>query len=60
MDQFSEAAWKLFREALGLKESPLGIYYTSDKPEGVTPKTGIHVCMIGLLKKARKNGKTVD
>ena len=59
MDQFSEAAWKLFREALGLKESPLGIYYTSDKPEGVTPKTGIHVCMIGLLKKARKNMKTV-
>jgi uncharacterized protein (DUF169 family) len=59
MSQFSESAWKQFREALGLKESPLGIYYTNDKPEGVTPKTGIHVCMIGLLKRARKNGKTV-
>jgi len=48
-----------FREALGLKESPLGVYYTNDKPKGVTPKTGIHLCMIGFLKKARKKGKTV-
>jgi uncharacterized protein (DUF169 family) len=59
MNLFSEESWKQFREILGLKESPLGIYYTNDKPEGVTPKTGIHLCMIGLLKKARKNGKTV-
>ena len=54
-----EEAWKQFRETLGLKESPLGIYYTNDKPEGVTPKTGIHLCMMGFLKKARKKGKTV-
>ena len=46
-------------EALGLKESPLGIYYTDDEPEGITPKTGIHLCMIGLLKKASNSGKTV-
>ena len=59
MGQFSEESWRQFRSTLGLKESPLGIYYTNDKPEGVTPKTGIHLCMIGLLKKARKNGKTV-
>jgi len=59
MNLFSEESWKHFQETLGLKESPLGIYYTNDKPEGVTPKTGIHLCMIGLLKKARKNGKTV-
>ena len=59
MNLFSEESWKQFQETLGLKESPLGIYYTNDKPEGVTPKTGIHLCMIGLLKKARKNGKTV-
>jgi uncharacterized protein (DUF169 family) len=48
-----------FREALGLKESPLGIYYTNDEPEGVTPKEGIHLCMIGLLQNARKKGKIV-
>ncbi|OGP76515.1 MAG: hypothetical protein A2V86_04930 [Deltaproteobacteria bacterium RBG_16_49_23] len=48
-----------FHEALGLKESPLGIYYTNDKPEGVAPKEGIHVCMFGLLQNARKKGKTV-
>lgn len=59
MNLFSEESWKQFGETLGLKESPLGIYYTNDKPEGVTPKTGIHLCMIGLLKKARKNGETV-
>ncbi|OGP88837.1 MAG: hypothetical protein A2156_07540 [Deltaproteobacteria bacterium RBG_16_48_10] len=59
MKPFPEELWTQFREILGLKESPLGIYYTNDKPEGITPKTGIHLCMIGLLKKARKNGKTV-
>ena len=37
----------------------MGIYYTNDEPEGITPNTGIHLCMIGLLKKARKNGNTV-
>ena len=56
---FSEEHWKQFCKTLGLKESPLGIYYTRDKPEGITLKTGIHLCMIGFLKKARKNGKTV-
>ena len=35
MIRFSEALWKEFQETLGLKESPLGIYYTNDKPEGV-------------------------
>lgn len=57
--QVSEERWKQFREILGLQESPLGIYYTNDEPEGITPKTGIHLCMIGFLKKARKSGKTV-
>jgi uncharacterized protein (DUF169 family) len=57
--QVSEEHWKQFRETLGLQESPLGIYYTNDEPEGITPKTGIHLCMIGLLKKARQSGKTV-
>jgi len=59
MNQFSEELWKKFREILGLKESPLGVYYTNDKPKGVTPETGIHLCMFGLLNKARKKGKTV-
>lgn len=59
MSSFSEQSWNQFRVALGLRESPLGIYYTNDKPEGVTPKTGIHMCMIGLLQNARKKGETV-
>ncbi|NWF91696.1 MAG: DUF169 domain-containing protein [Syntrophaceae bacterium] len=59
MNLFSEKSWNIFQDALGLKESPLGIYYTNDKPEGVTPETGVHVCMIGLLKKARRKRKTV-
>lgn len=59
MNPFFEESWEKFREILGLKESPLGVYYTNDKPDGVTPKTGVHLCMIGLLKEARKKGKTV-
>ncbi len=59
MSLFFEESWKRFRETLGLKESPLGIYYTNDKPEGMTPKEGISGCMIGLLQNARKKGKTV-
>ena len=59
MNLFSEELWKQFKDALGLTESALGIYYTNDKPEGVTPKEGLSGCMIGLLQNARKKGKTV-
>src|SRR4030043_1932993 len=59
MGLFPETSLKIFREILGLKESPLGVYYTNDKPEGVTPKEGISGCMIGVLQNARKKGKTV-
>ena len=59
MNLIPEKAWKQFRETLGLKESPFGIYYTNDKPEGVTPKEGISGCMMGLLQNARKKGTTV-
>ncbi len=59
MSLFPEELLKQFQEILGLKESPLGIYYTNDKPEGVAPKEGITGCMIGLLQNARKKGKTV-
>jgi uncharacterized protein (DUF169 family) len=59
MIAFSEKLWKQFQEALGLKESPLGICYTKDKPDGVTAKEGVHTCMIGLLQNARKKGETV-
>ena len=59
MSAFSEGLWKELREVLGLKESPLGIYYTNDQPEGATPKEGITGCMIGLLQNARKKGKAV-
>jgi uncharacterized protein (DUF169 family) len=59
MDLFLEEIWRPFQEALGLKESPLGIYYTNDEPEGITPKEGIQGCMIGLLQNAPKKGKIV-
>jgi uncharacterized protein (DUF169 family) len=59
MSLFPEASVRQFREILGLKESPLGIYYTNDQPEGVAPKEGITGCIIGLLQNARKKGKTV-
>ena len=59
MNLFSEESWKRFGEILGLRESPLGVYYTNDKPEGVTPTEGISGCMIALLQNARKKGKTV-
>jgi uncharacterized protein (DUF169 family) len=57
--QISEERWNQFQDTLGLQESPLGIYYTGDEPDGITPKTGIHLCMIGLLKKTRNSSKTV-
>jgi len=59
MKLFSEELWKQFQEALGLKEPPMGIFYTDNKPEGITPKEGISGCMIGLLQQARKKGETV-
>jgi uncharacterized protein (DUF169 family) len=59
MNLFSEDSWRQFRETLGFKEPPLGIYYTNDKPEGITPKEGISGCMVGLLQNARKRGETV-
>lgn len=59
MRLFPVDLWLQFRETLGLKESPLGIYYTNDKPEGITMKEGIQVCMIGLLQNARKKGQIV-
>ncbi len=51
--------WETFRTALGLKESPLGVLYTHKKPDGITPKAGVHLCLIHLLKKARIQGETV-
>lgn len=59
MHPFSEESWKQFKEALGLTESPLGIYYTNDKPGGVTPKEGFSGCMMGLLQNASRKGSTV-
>lgn len=59
MSPLLEEKWKSFQAALELKESPLGIFYTNDRPDGITPKEGIQGCMIGLLQNARKKGKTV-
>jgi uncharacterized protein (DUF169 family) len=55
----SERLWKQFQEIVGLREYPLGAYYTNDKPEGYTPKPGIQTCMIGYLQRTRQNGETV-
>jgi len=52
--------YEKFCEWLALKEQPLGIYYTDRQPEkGFIPKEAAHVCMIGMLKKARQQGETV-
>jgi len=59
MRSFRPEEWKKFKESIGLIESPLGVYYTDEKPEGVSPKEGISGCMIGLLQRARKKGETV-
>jgi len=59
MNHLPEAAYRTFREALGLKEFPLGAFYTNDQPKGITPKPGISGCMMGLLKGARKKGEPV-
>ncbi len=59
MKPFPEALWTQFRDTLGVKDFPLGVYYTNEKPEGLTAKPGTHVCMIGLLQNAVKKGETV-
>ncbi|MBP1717321.1 MAG: putative cytosolic protein [Deltaproteobacteria bacterium] len=52
--------YEKFYEALGLREHPLGIYYTDRKPaKGLTPKEGTHICLIGMLNRARQKGDTV-
>lgn len=52
--------YEKFYKALGLKEPPLGIYYTDKQPaKGMTPKEGTHVCLIGMLNRARQKGDTV-
>lgn len=59
MIPFPSEEWKNFKERVGLRESPLGVYCSNEKPEGVSPKEGISGCIIGLLQRARKRGETV-
>jgi uncharacterized protein (DUF169 family) len=59
MRSFLPEEWEKFKKWIGLIESPLGVYYTDEKPEGVSPKEGISGCMIGLLQRARKKGEAV-
>ncbi len=59
MKDFSKDLFNKFLEALGLKELPIGVFYSNDKPDGITPNEGIHGCMIGYLKNVRKKGETV-
>ena len=52
--------YEKFYEALGLREHPLGVFYTDKQPvKGLTPKEGTHVCLIGMLNRARQQGDTV-
>ena len=49
-----------FFERLGLKEHPLGVFYSDEEPgNGIQPKEKGHACMIGLLNRARHHGETV-
>lgn len=59
MKRFTEDLMEKFSKTTGLNESPLGVYYTNDRPEGVTPEEGVSGCMIGYLQHARKKGETV-
>ena len=52
--------YEKFCQVLGLRETPLGVFYTDKEPvKGQTPKEGTHVCLIGILKKARQGVETV-
>lgn len=59
MKSFSKDLFKHFRNTLGLKESPIGVYYSNERPEGMMPNEGIQGCIIGFLKNVRKDGKIV-
>jgi uncharacterized protein (DUF169 family) len=59
MTPFPFNSWTLFRDTLGLTDSPVGIYYTHEKPQGRTAAPGGHVCMIGLVQNAVKKGEVV-
>ncbi len=53
-------AYEKFYDRLGLKEHPLVAFYSDREPvHGIMPKEGGHACLIGLLKQARHQGKTV-
>jgi len=52
--------YEKFYDRLGLKEHPLGVFYSNEEPKnGVRPKESGHACMIGLLNRARHHGETV-
>ena len=52
--------YQKFHERLGLKEHPLAVFYSNEKPGvGLSPKEQGHVCMFALLKRARQKAETV-
>jgi uncharacterized protein (DUF169 family) len=52
--------YEKFYDRLGLREHPLGGFYTDREPgKGVTPKEGSRACLIGLLNRARHQEETV-
>lgn len=59
MENYYENLFNMFKEILGLKESPIGVYYSNDKPEGITPDEGGHTCIFRFLQNVRKKRETV-
>ncbi len=53
------AEYEKLYDRLGLSEHPLGFFYSNEEPAGVKPNKKGHICMIGLLRQARKKGETI-
>ncbi len=57
--KIDKGKYEKFYDRLGLKEHPLGVFYSNDTPgAGLSPKEKGHVCMFALLKQARQKGET--
>ena len=52
--------YEKFYERLGLREHPLGVFYSDEEPaRGIRPKGAGRECLIALLKRARHHGEAV-
>jgi uncharacterized protein (DUF169 family) len=58
--KIDKGKYEKFYERLGLKEHPLGVFYSNEEPaKGIRPKGGGRECLIAMLKRARHHGDTV-